>query len=88
MSMFRVILSSILLTATMAKALTIVGYDSATNDRFSSGYPNNPVANAGPDQELCEPNTSTTFAGSALIFPATGTWTSGRFRRAKRLPGR
>ncbi|MBK6542538.1 MAG: gliding motility-associated C-terminal domain-containing protein [Flavobacteriales bacterium] len=36
---------------------------------------NNPVANAGPDQELCEPNTSTTFAGSALIFPATGTWT-------------
>lgn len=45
MSMFRVILSFILLTGTMARALTIVGYDSSTNDRFSSGYPGNPVAN-------------------------------------------
>ncbi len=44
--MFRIILSFILLTTTMARALTIVGYDSATNDRFSSGYPGNPVANA------------------------------------------
>ncbi len=46
MPMYRIILTFILLTATMAKALTIVGYDSATNDRFSSGYPNNPVPNA------------------------------------------
>ncbi len=36
---------------------------------------NNPVANAGPDQELCTPNTSTVFAGSNVIFPAQGTWT-------------
>ncbi|MBK9274716.1 MAG: gliding motility-associated C-terminal domain-containing protein [Flavobacteriales bacterium] len=36
---------------------------------------NNPPADAGPDQELCTPNTSTTMAGSALITPATGTWT-------------
>ena len=36
---------------------------------------NNLVANAGADQELCTPNVSTAFAGSALIFPATGTWT-------------
>jgi len=36
----------------------------------------NPVANAGPDQELCTPNiTSTTLAGSPVIFPAVGTWT-------------
>ncbi len=34
-----------------------------------------PAANAGPDQELCTPNTSTDLAGSALTFPATGTWT-------------
>ncbi len=36
---------------------------------------NNPVANAGPDQELCTPTTVTTLAGSAPIFPATGQWT-------------
>jgi gliding motility-associated-like protein len=35
----------------------------------------NPVANAGPDQELCTPNTSTTLQGSSVIFPAEGTWT-------------
>lgn len=37
--------------------------------------PNNPVANAGPDQQLCTPTTSTTFAGSSLIIPAVGQWT-------------
>ncbi len=36
---------------------------------------NNPVANAGPDQQLCTPQTSTVMAGSNLIFPATGQWT-------------
>ncbi|MBL7953302.1 MAG: gliding motility-associated C-terminal domain-containing protein [Flavobacteriales bacterium] len=36
---------------------------------------NNPVANAGPDQELCTPQSTTNLAGSALIFPASGTWT-------------
>jgi gliding motility-associated-like protein len=36
---------------------------------------NNPVANAGPDQSLCTPNTSTNFAGSSVTFPAQGTWT-------------
>ncbi|MBK8339840.1 MAG: hypothetical protein IPK99_07495 [Flavobacteriales bacterium] len=35
----------------------------------------NPAADAGPDQELCTPNTSTVMAGSNLITPATGTWT-------------
>lgn len=37
--------------------------------------PNNPVANAGPDQQLCTPTTSTTLTGSNLIFPAVGQWT-------------
>ncbi len=36
---------------------------------------NNPGANAGPDQEVCTPTSSTSFAGSSLIFPAQGTWT-------------
>jgi gliding motility-associated-like protein len=36
---------------------------------------NSPVANAGPDQELCTPNVTTTLAGSVPIFPAAGSWT-------------
>ncbi|MFT3884137.1 MAG: gliding motility-associated C-terminal domain-containing protein [Flavobacteriales bacterium] len=36
---------------------------------------NNATANAGPDQELCAPASGTTLAGSAVTFPATGTWT-------------
>jgi gliding motility-associated-like protein len=36
---------------------------------------NNPTSDAGPDQELCTPASSTTLAGSAVIFPASGTWT-------------
>ena len=34
-----------------------------------------PAANAGPDKELCTPETSTTMAGNAPVFPATGQWT-------------
>ncbi len=59
--MFRIILSFILLTATLARALTIVGYDSATNDRFSSGYPDNPVA-----------NTSVSFLGAGYDLSGVG----------------
>src|SRR5690606_25995575 len=33
------------------------------------------TADAGPDQNLCTPITSTTLAGSALIAPGTGHWT-------------
>lgn len=36
---------------------------------------NNPVANAGPDQQVCTPTTSTMLAGSSLIVPAVGQWT-------------
>lgn len=38
----------LLLAASTARALTIVGYDSATNDRFSSGYASSPVVNTSP----------------------------------------
>src|SRR5690606_16656425 len=34
-----------------------------------------PAADAGPDQQLCTPQTSTTLAGSAVVHPATGQWT-------------
>lgn len=44
---------------------------------------NNPVADAGQDQQLCTPTTSTALDGSVPIFPASGTWTvvsgSGNF---------
>ncbi|MCC6599118.1 MAG: hypothetical protein IT223_00415, partial [Crocinitomicaceae bacterium] len=33
------------------------------------------VANAGPDQSICLPQTTTMLAGNVPIFPATGTWT-------------
>ena len=36
---------------------------------------NNLDAEAGPDQQVCTPLTSATMAGSAIIFPAVGTWT-------------
>ncbi len=35
----------------------------------------NPIADAGPDQEFCTPTSSTTLAGSSVTFPATGMWT-------------
>lgn len=35
---------------------------------------NNPIANAGADQEICLPQNSVTLGGSQYIFPATGTW--------------
>lgn len=36
---------------------------------------NNPRANAGTSQSLCSDNNSTTLDGSAVTFPAQGTWT-------------
>lgn len=38
--------------------------------------PANPLANAGLDQELCMPQDSVLMAGSNLIFPATGVWST------------
>ncbi len=34
-----------------------------------------PAANAGPDQQLCLPQTSTDLAATQAVFPAIGTWT-------------
>jgi len=51
----------LLLTATTASALTIVGYDSATNDRFTSGYPLSPV-----------PNSSVSFLGNGYDLSGVG----------------
>jgi len=34
-----------------------------------------PVADAGPDQQLCTPVTSAVMAANNVIFPAVGTWT-------------
>ena len=47
-------------------------FDDVVITVFSSSSPS---ANAGPDQDLCTPITSTTLNGSAPIFPSTGTWT-------------
>jgi hypothetical protein len=64
-SLHRFIFLFVLLTATAARALTIVGYDSATNDRFSSGYPLSPVV-----------NTSVSFLGNGYNLSGVG-WNSG-----------
>ena len=55
----------LLLAASTARALTIVGYDSATNDRFSSGYASSPVA-----------NTSLSFLGTGYDLSGVG-WNPG-----------
>jgi len=34
-----------------------------------------PLANAGPDQNICTPSTSATLAANNIITPAVGTWT-------------
>ncbi|MCB0783697.1 MAG: hypothetical protein KDC02_05610, partial [Flavobacteriales bacterium] len=35
---------------------------------------NAPVADAGPDQQICTPATGTTLQGSVPVFPGFGTW--------------
>jgi hypothetical protein len=50
---------------------------SSSNDQvviyvYSNGQS---AANAGPDQELCSSNASTTLTANALTSPATGVWT-------------
>jgi hypothetical protein len=50
-----------LLTVSTANALTIVGYDSDTNDRFDSGYATSPVE-----------NTSLSFLGSGYDLSGVG----------------
>jgi hypothetical protein len=52
---------ALLLAVTTARALTIVGYDAATNDRFASGYPLSPVENV-----------SASFLGSGYDLSGVG----------------
>ena len=49
-----------------------VSTDTVTITVFSNNSPN---ANAGVDQNLCTPETTTMLEGNSPIFPATGTWT-------------
>jgi hypothetical protein len=60
-----IIASLILLSAPAVRALTIVGYDPATNDRFASGYPSSPVE-----------NTSVSFLGNGYDLSGVG-WNPG-----------
>jgi len=54
---------------TCAQAIT---FDEVTIQVFSNTQT---TANAGTDQEICEPVSFTTLTGNTLIAPATGTWT-------------
>jgi hypothetical protein len=60
-----IIIAFALLAAPAVQALTIVGYDSATNDRFTSGYPSSPVE-----------NTSLSFLGAGYDLSGVG-WNPG-----------
>jgi len=60
-------------TWTVTSGICVTTLDSTSIFVFD---PNNPLANAGLDQELCVPQDSVFMAGSALIFPAQGTWTT------------
>jgi hypothetical protein len=51
------------LSAAAVYALDVAGYDSATNDRFSSGYPDAPV-----------PNSSPKFIGRDFDWSGVGWW--------------
>ena len=53
----------LLLSAAVVYALDVTGYDPATNDRFSSGYPNAPVPNASPK-----------FIGKDFDWSGVGWW--------------
>ena len=57
------IFSALLLTAIGMYGLAVQNYDPAVNDRFSKGYPDNPV-----------PNTSPKFIGKDLDWSGVGWW--------------
>ncbi|MEO8732950.1 MAG: hypothetical protein ABI373_01330, partial [Flavobacteriales bacterium] len=46
--------------------------DQVTVTRFNSAQA---VADAGPDQQFCQPTNSATLAGNTAVSPAVGTWT-------------
>jgi hypothetical protein len=57
------LLAPLLLSAAVVHALDVAGYDSAANDRFSSGYPDAPV-----------PNSSPKFIGKDFDWSGVGWW--------------
>ncbi len=60
-------------TWTLAGGICVTTVDSTSIFVFD---PTNPNANAGLDQELCMPQDTVYMAGSNLIFPASGTWST------------
>jgi hypothetical protein len=60
----------VMLTCASAQALTIVGYDANTNNRFASGYPTAPV-----------PNSSLSFLGAGMDWSGVG-WDAGLSTRS------
>lgn len=65
MKAFLLCLGPLLLCAFAVQALNVAGYDPAVNDRFSSGYPDNPVPNSNPK-----------FLGKGLDWSGVGWWKS------------
>lgn len=63
MKRLLLILAPLLLSAMGVHALVVEGYDHAVNDRFSSGYPDAPVPNAGPN-----------FIGKGFDWSGVGWW--------------
>lgn len=61
----RRLLALLLIPASIVHALVVKDYDSAPNDRFSSGYPAAPIPNANPR-----------FVGKGLDWSGIGWWQS------------
>ena len=68
--MLRAASLALMLTCASTQALTIVGYDANTNNRFASGYPTAPV-----------PNSSLSFIGAGMDWSGVG-WDAGLSTRS------
>lgn len=68
--MLRAASLALMLTCASTQALTIVGYDTGTNNRFASGYPTAPV-----------PNSSLSFIGAGMDWSGVG-WDAGLSTRS------
>jgi V8-like Glu-specific endopeptidase len=68
--MLRAASLALMLICASAQALTVVGYDANTNNRFASGYPTAPV-----------PNGSTSFIGAGMDWSGVG-WDAGLSTRS------
>lgn len=68
--MLRAASLALMLICASAQALTVVGYDANTNNRFAGGYPTAPV-----------PNGSTSFIGAGMDWSGVG-WDAGLSTRS------